>query len=316
MENLPTKRSYEEDNNTPNVNERKKHNSDRYLTYDILRIVFKYLNWIDLSNASMVCRSWLEVANDEKRTRGGPVCLINWGKKYLKVIEKLRNKPTLGLVFKAPHKRNVRQDCLCQILPQSCEIVTLGTCALAKHGTNISKCLLLFCNQAGRALAREAAGVLQLCNATVRPAVWGGVVKDLYVCNSKNPTHDEKCVTFAYCIGITIVGAVDSWSIVMDDDCNTKELVEQKLESFKNHISLRKHSMGFMFACCERGTNMFNERDVETTIFKKLFPEVPLVGCFGDGEFGETTIQSTNFNDTKEYWYHERSTVFLIITYG
>ena len=103
------------------------------------------------------------------------------------------------------------QDCLCQILPQSCEIVTLGTCgilienaemetileervcaflpeipnvtikvitivskddfaqyyeqmrlALAKHGTNRSKCLLLFCNQAGRALAREAAGVLQL----------------------------------------------------------------------------------------------------------------------------------------------------------
>ena len=25
---------------------------------------------------------------------------------------------------------------------------------------------------------------------------------------------------------------------------------------------------------------------------------------------------SENFNDTKEYWYHERSTVFLIITYG
>ena len=50
------KRSYEDDSNTPNVKERKKHNTDRYLTYDILRIVFKYLNWIDLSNASMVCR--------------------------------------------------------------------------------------------------------------------------------------------------------------------------------------------------------------------------------------------------------------------
>lgn len=81
----------------------------------------------------------------------------------------------------------------------------------------------------------------------------------------------------------------------MDNRCDTKELVEQKLESFKNHISLRKHSIGYMFACCERGTNKFNERDVESTIFKKLFPEVPLVGCFGDGEFGENTIVNSKY---------------------
>lgn len=103
------------------------------------------------------------------------------------------------------------QDCLCQVLPQSCEIVTLSTfgilienaemervlqkrvyaflpeipdvtmkvitiasrddftqyyqqmrLAFVKYETNRSKCLLLFCNQAGRALAQRTARILQL----------------------------------------------------------------------------------------------------------------------------------------------------------
>lgn len=112
--------------------------------------------------------------------------------------------------------------------------------------------------------------------------------------NSKNPTSDDY-VRFAFCVGITIVGSVDSWSIVVDESYKTKELVEQRLKLFKSHISLKKHSMGFMFACCERGENMFNERNVESSIFKKLFPDIPLVGCFGDGEFGETTIPTSKY---------------------
>ncbi|XP_068972795.1 F-box only protein 22-like isoform X1 [Bombus flavifrons] len=364
MASLSAKRSYEDDDSTLNVKEKKKH-TDLYLTYDDLRLVFKYLNWADLLNASMVCRSWLEVANDEKRTRGGPTTFMNIGRRYMKAIEKLRDKPAVGLVFKGVHKASIRQDCLCRVLPRSCEIVTLSTfgilmenaemervlqkrvyaflpeipdvtmkvitvvsrddytqyyqqmkLAFFKDETDRSKCLLLFCNQAGRALAQRTARILRICSGGVTPSVWGGVVKDLYVCNSKNISHDERCFSYAFCVGIIIVGAIDSWSIVIDEDCNTKELVEQKLESFKNHVSLRKHSIGYMFACCERGTNMFNERDVESTIFKKLFPEVPLVGCFGDGEFGENTIPSYNFNLEGDYWYHERSTVFLIITYG
>lgn len=364
MASLSAKRSYEDDDSILNVKEKRK-DTDSYLTYDILRLVFKYLNWIDLMHASMVCRSWLEVANDEKRTRGGPFSLINNGKRCFKVIEKLRSKPALGFVFKGTLKRSIRQDCLCRFLPQSCEIVTLSTFGILiekaeierafhkrvyaflpeipdvtmkvitivsqedvaqyyqqmrlsfiRHKINDSKCLLLFCNQAGRALAERTARMLQLSNRRIRPSVWGGVVKDLYVCSSKNLNHDERCFSYAFCVGIIIIGAIDSWSIVMDDSCNTKELVERKLKSFKNNISLRKHSIGYMFACCERGTNMFNERNVESTIFKKLFPGVPLVGCFGDGEFGENTISSRSLNCTDEYWYHERSTVFLIITYG
>lgn len=48
--------------------------------------------------------------------------------------------------------------------------------------------------------------------------------------------------------------------------------------------------MGFMFACKARGIGLYNEKNVESTIFKTLFPEVPLVGCFGNGEFGKNTM--------------------------
>lgn len=54
MASLSAKRNYEDDDSTEE--ERKKHHTDLYLTYDVLRLVFKYFNWVDLSNASMVCR--------------------------------------------------------------------------------------------------------------------------------------------------------------------------------------------------------------------------------------------------------------------
>lgn len=50
-----------------------------------------------------------------------------------------------------------------------------------------------------------------------------------------------------------------------------------------------------MFACKARGTEMHEEANVESTIFKRLFPKVPLAGCFGYGEFGKvTTVDEVN----------------------
>lgn len=99
-----------------------------------------------------------------------------------------------------------------------------------------------------------------------------------------------------------------------------------------------------MFACCARGEDMFDENNLESSIFKKLFPEVPLVGCIGDGEFGTNTLSSgklflcmiyltigkillklhktvqcmlyiTESSNERKKWYNQITTVFLIITY-
>ncbi|KOC63515.1 F-box only protein 22 [Habropoda laboriosa] len=181
--------------------------------------------------------------------------------------------------------------------------------ALNTRASNSHKCLLLFCNNTGRRIARAVATLLQISHE--KASIWGGVVSDLRICNSKDP-GDNRCVQPATCVAITLVGLVDSWSVVIDGCYRTKKAVEERLKSFRNNVSLRKHSMGFMFACRERGKRMFREDNVESSTFKNLFPEVPLVGCFGDGEFGKTTIP----NVKEETWYNEISTVFLIITYG
>lgn len=120
-------------------------------------------------------------------------------------------------------------------------------------------------------------------------SVWGGIAKDVLVCNAKDSKND-RCGEFAFCVGITLTGAIDSWSIIVGKNYKTKECVEQRIKSFRSRVRLKKHSMGFMFACCARGEYMFDECNVESTIFKKYFPEVPLVGCFGDGEFGRNSL--------------------------
>ena len=92
-----------------------------------------------------------------------------------------------------------------------------------------------------------------------------------------------------YCLVILITGKIQTWSTIVDKNCRTKEQIEAKLRSFKDRVKLMKHSVGFMFACSARGSHMHDEKNVESNIFKTLFPKVPLVGCFGDGEFGKKT---------------------------
>lgn len=56
MEQLPEKRSHEDDESTISSKKKKTISTNRYLTYDILRIIFKYLSGMELLNAATVCR--------------------------------------------------------------------------------------------------------------------------------------------------------------------------------------------------------------------------------------------------------------------
>lgn len=77
-----------------------------------------------------------------------------------------------------------------------------------------------------------------------------------------------------------------TWSTVLSQSCRSETLVEEHLVQFKNGISLKKHSLGFMFACCAR----IKKKQAETDIFKKVFPKVPIFGLYGDGEYGLNTL--------------------------
>ncbi|XP_077271811.1 F-box only protein 22-like [Temnothorax americanus] len=361
--------------------------SNIYLTYDILRIIFQYLKAKDLGRAAMVCRSWSEAANNEKWTRG-PCCFILFDKtmhsfEFIINFNKLYNiriKPSTGFFF-IPYKasRDTEDFYTEDWLPDHCEVIMLyskgiimdndemermnlfpkmvcaflpqipnvriksfevGNCGIQnpanyqeiistidEHETSISNhetstCFMLFCNYNGQKIAKQWASAVQKRKEDKIVSVWGGVVQDIYMRRTCKTKMFHKID--AYCVAVLITGPIQTWSTILDMKCNTKEQAEAKLKLFRDEVKLKKHSIGFMFVCKARGTTMYNEPNVESTIFKRLFPKVPLAGCFGYGEFGKNTIVD-EANEEKngkgerkksKSWYNEFSTVFLIITYG
>ncbi|XP_033338045.1 F-box only protein 22 [Megalopta genalis] len=354
------------------------------LTYDILRLVFKELNGMELSRASMVCRSWLEAANDERRTRGPTYFMQNcknllvnekWSMERIKTqcIKELQIKPALGLFFTARSVPFTQRDCHCKVLPPNCNTVTLGTHGVVFNDTEIeanvdnvvctflpeipgvtiqtfvigdnsttkqdvsvslinyiekirealdkpqktqfsyvnSKCLLLFCDLRGREFAIKLSDSLRKRYYGSNISVWGGTAKNLLVCNAKDSEND-RCGEFAFCVGITLTGAINTWSLLVNS--KFENTVRQRVKMWRHRVRLQKHSIGLMFACFARGKYLYHKDKVESTIFKEIFPEVPLVGCFGDGEFGIASSLRGDF--INEEWFNVRSTVFLIITYG
>jgi len=57
-------------------------------------------------------------------------------------------------------------------------------------------------------------------------------------------------------------------------------------------VKLKKHSIGFMFTYNKYPMILRTSQTppAESKIFERLFPKVPLIGCFGNGQFGKTTI--------------------------
>ncbi|KAI4491275.1 hypothetical protein M0802_010208 [Mischocyttarus mexicanus] len=73
---------------------------EEYVLYDALHLVFKYLNYNDLYNASMVNRYWAVVAREENYTRGivcdilyknnmSFISRVNWEKEYFQYLLKM-----------------------------------------------------------------------------------------------------------------------------------------------------------------------------------------------------------------------------------
>lgn len=103
---------------------------EQQICYDVLRIIFKYLESNDLYRASLVCRYWAKVASEENFARG-PVCILverkysvinyNWNLIKNDLITNLPIIPgfyvmiTVQLII-----RHSRLDCHCKYLPRNC----------------------------------------------------------------------------------------------------------------------------------------------------------------------------------------------------
>ena len=139
----------------------------------------------------------------------------------------------------------------------------------------------------------------------------GGVVKYIVYCQH---TKEQSCCRQpSSVIVVTLSGpGIKTWSTIITSKCYKEEQIEKKLKSLKDKVQLKKFSIGFMFSCIARVA----EKKMETQVFKRVFPEVPLVGGFGDGEFGENTIQDSPSDKGEPTRSYEYTTIFMILTYG
>lgn len=100
--------------------------------------------------------------------------------------------------------------------------------------------------------------------------------------------------TYAHTVGLMFAGsAVTAASVLIPTSIKTPSKVEQELKKLKQVDFNYEKSCAFMFACCGRGRNFYKGKaNVESDVFRKLFPKTPLMGIFGNGEIGMTYLPS------------------------
>ena len=73
----------------------------------------------------------------------------------------------------------------------------------------------------------------------------------------------------------------------------------------------------FTFACVSRGENLYGERDVELHQFNMIFPQVPIAGCFAQGEIGPRVPYGgfSSAADSSSYMMDSYMTVIAIFSW-
>jgi hypothetical protein len=108
-------------------------------------------------------------------------------------------------------------------------------------------------------------------------------------------TKEKSSSNLYRCIALVITGpTIQTWTTILDEKCNTKDQIEASLKLFKNEVILQRWSIGFMFNNEAREFQKKKE-DRMDTIFRTLFPTVPLACCFSSYyEFGKTIVDLAN----------------------
>ncbi len=75
---------------------------------------------------------------------------------------------------------------------------------------------------------------------------------------------------------------------------SVKQIESQLVKLKETHIRIDTHTIGFMFACIGRGHHLHDKYNVESNLFNRHFPSVPLFGFFGNGEIGYDYLPDYN----------------------
>ncbi|XP_061734631.1 F-box only protein 22 [Nerophis ophidion] len=145
--------------------------------------------------------------------------------------------------------------------------------------------------------------------------ITGGLVEKVFLPN-------RYCCSKGGCgvMGLTLSGPkVQAASVLLDQDVVSPKTAEATIRRLKAAKIPEKNTLGFMFACVGRGQNYYNQSNVEADAFRKVFPDVPLFGLFGNGEIGCDRIVKNDYKlfetDTNSL-QHEYTTVITLVHLG
>ncbi|XP_077989444.1 F-box only protein 22-like [Glandiceps talaboti] len=124
-------------------------------------------------------------------------------------------------------------------------------------------------------------------------------------------------------LGLAFCGPnVKAASVLLDAKVYTPELAKTEIEKLKQTGLSEKKSLAFMFACIGRGNYHYNQRNVESKVFRSLFPKTPLFGFFGNGEIGCEMLTCGQRNEPsecsfkKQEFMHAYTTIFCMLSFG
>ncbi|XP_043100614.1 F-box only protein 22 [Puntigrus tetrazona] len=122
-------------------------------------------------------------------------------------------------------------------------------------------------------------------------------------------------------VGLTFSGSkIQGASVLVDQDVGSPKAAEATIQRLKAANIPERNTMGFMFACVGRGHNSYNnQRNVEATAFRKIFPNIPLLGFFGNGEIGCDRIVKENYilsETDADGLQHSFTTVMTLVHFG
>ncbi|XP_077324757.1 F-box only protein 22 isoform X2 [Lithobates pipiens] len=147
----------------------------------------------------------------------------------------------------------------------------------------------------------------------------GGQVEYLASFSSQTNTQGTDCIGV---VGLALSGQqIQGATVLLDQDVYDEKTVDSAMQRLKAANIPTENSVGLMFACVGRGEQHYKKKNVEADSFRKHFPNVPLLGFFGNGEIGCDRVVSGSFtlrecNGEKDNLLHGYTTVMTLIHFG
>ena len=122
-------------------------------------------------------------------------------------------------------------------------------------------------------------------------------------------------------VGLALSGPkIQGASVLLEQDVSSPKAAEATIQRLKAANLPERNTLGFMFACVGRGHNYYNNQpNVEADTFRKVFPNIPLFGFFGNGEIGCDRIVKEDYTlcDTDtDSLQHGYTTVMTLVHLG